>query len=112
MQVAQTILQQLGGNKFAVMTGARHFLDCGNALAFRLPSNFAKDGINAIRITLEDSDTYAVQFGKVRGHSHKVIAEKTGIYCDMLPEVFREATGLETRMPRVFCAASGRQINA
>ena len=45
MTTAQTIFSQLGGNRFALMTGAKGFLSAPDALHFKLPSNFAKDGI-------------------------------------------------------------------
>lgn len=106
MTVATTILQQLGGRSFVAMTGARHFLDCGNGLAFRLPANFAKGGINAVRVTLEDGDTYAVHFAKVRGTAYKAIGEHTGIYCDMLQPLFTAETGLDTTLPRIFTRAA------
>ena len=37
LTVANTILQQLGGNKFRVMTGAKNFVGSNDALTFRLP---------------------------------------------------------------------------
>lgn len=61
-EVAETILKQLGGDRFIAMTGARNFLADGNALRFRLPSNFAKRRINAVRFTLNGTDTYDVVF--------------------------------------------------
>ncbi|ELO20746.1 hypothetical protein SEEE0116_09994, partial [Salmonella enterica subsp. enterica serovar Enteritidis str. 648900 1-16] len=48
--VATEILNQLGGNCFIAMTGAKNFAyfdedgECG--LSFRLPSKFAMNGIN------------------------------------------------------------------
>ena len=39
-QVAETILAQLGGRKFQVMTGAKYFLGGADYLQFKLPSNF------------------------------------------------------------------------
>ena len=96
MSIAHTILQQLGGHKFVVMTGARHLVACENALQFRLPSNFAKAGINAVRVTLEENDTYRVDFNRVRGISCKPVATHEGIYCDMLQQIFTAETGLDT----------------
>ena len=37
MTTAATILEQLGGNKFRAMTGAKNFLDGGSYLSFHLP---------------------------------------------------------------------------
>jgi hypothetical protein len=65
MNIARTIMEQLGGRRFITMTGARDFMDFGNTLQFRLPSRFAKDGINQVRITLTPADLYDMEFGKV-----------------------------------------------
>ena len=97
-EVAQTILQQLGGRRFIVMTGAKHFFVDGDALRFRLPSNFAKRCINAVRITLTAADTYDLVFSNVRGLDSTEIATVTGIYADQLRDVFRSETGLDTTL--------------
>ena|SRR5690348_11826864 len=97
-QVAETILEQLGGNRFIVMTGARGFLDAGNALRFRLPSNFASRGINAVSVTLNGADTYDLVFSKVRGSSVTEVAAVTHVYVDQLRDVFRSETGLDTTL--------------
>ena len=39
MEIANTILDQLGGNKFLAMTGANHLLADGNTLRMTLPKN-------------------------------------------------------------------------
>ncbi len=96
-QTAETILQQLGPNRFVVMTGAQGFLADGNALRFRVPSNFAKGGINAVRVILTDADTYDLVFSKVRGLNVTEITTVTGIYADQLPDV-RSETGLDVAL--------------
>lgn len=94
-EVAETILQQLGGRRFIAMTGAHHFVADGDALRFRLPSNFAASGINAVRITLNCTDTYDLVFSKVAGLDVTEIAAVTDIYADQLRDVFRSGTGLD-----------------
>ena len=96
--IAEIIAHQLGGSKFVAMTGAKGFGSFNNGLTFRLPSNFAKDGINAVRITLEANDTYTMDFMKVRGTNVKDIAQATMVYFDQLQSTFTEYTGLETRI--------------
>jgi len=96
--IAMTILAQLGGNRFTAMTGAKQFGDTGNGLSFRLPSNFATKGINHVKIELNDLDLYDITFTKIRGMKVTVIAEASGIYCDMLRDVFTKATGLDTSL--------------
>ena len=100
MSVAQTILQQLGGNKFLVMTGAKNLVNHSkeNALSFKLPSKFATDGINYVKITLQPNDTYTMEFGKVWGVKYKVIHTVEGVYCDMLQTIFTDKTGLDTSL--------------
>lgn len=66
MNVAQTILTQLGGNRFAAMTGAKQFVAVTDYLQFKLPANFAKGGINCVKVTLTAADLYDVEFMKVR----------------------------------------------
>lgn len=99
-QIAQTILEQLGGNRFAVMTGAKHFLADGNSLKFKLPggSGFCKNGINYVVVTLEPSDTYAVEFYKIRSLKMKLVSKVDNVYCDQLQDVFTGATGLYTSL--------------
>lgn len=96
LQIAETIRRQLGANRFTAMTGARDFYAIESGLQFRLPSNFARDGINCVRVTLDASDTYSVRFIKTRGMSVKECGTLSGIYADQLRRVFTERTGLET----------------
>lgn len=98
-EVPQIILQQLGGSKFITMTGAKSFVGGKDMLMFALPARFAKDGINKVRITLEPSDTYKVEFMKIRGTQPvKIVAEVDSVYADMLQRIFTSHTGLDTRL--------------
>lgn len=102
--VAAEILRQLGGKRFAKVTGAKDFLGDEKSLMFSLPStrHFVKDGINKVRITLDPSDTYTIEFMKISRRNGefniKTIKETDGIYNDMLQEVFSRYTGLTTRV--------------
>lgn len=98
--IAQTILQQLGGKRFAVMTGAHTFTDDGDALTFRLPgkSGYVKDGINVVRVRLTAADDYEVEFFRHRGMTWEIVYKTDGIYCDQLREVFENHTGLRTSL--------------
>ena len=40
-QVAETILEQLGGYTFVCMTGARQMVDLGNGISIMFPKNFS-----------------------------------------------------------------------
>lgn len=100
--VATEILNQLGGNRFIAMTGAKNFAyfdedgECG--LSFRLPSKFAMNGINLVKIKLTFSDTYQVTFARVRGAMVKEVSTFDNVYCDQLECLFNEQTGLATRL--------------
>jgi hypothetical protein len=102
--VAEAILDQLGGRSFLAMTGARDLVGGERRLTFRLPRGFAQNRIDRVEISLDASDTYTVRFThwNARALCGRIIRAEAGIYDDMLAPLFREATGLETRMPSVF----------
>ena len=94
------VLRQLGGNRFIAMTGAKNFVQskADRYLAFKLPSNFAYEGINYVKVQLNSLDLYDVTFSKIRGTSIKEISRAEGIYGDMLAQIFRKHTKLNTRL--------------
>jgi hypothetical protein len=102
IEIANIILEQIGGPKMAKMTGAKNFTAINNGLQFKLPSNFARDGINCVRVVLEPSDTYTVSFLKVRGTSYKEVSSFDETYCDQLRGLFEEVTGLRTSLTAVY----------
>ena len=58
--VGDTILQQFGGNRFIVMTGARNIYTMKNGLQFDIGRNGSR--ANRVRVTLNGDDTYTMQF--------------------------------------------------
>ena len=58
--VAETILQQLGGNKFQAMTGSRCVGYDAKSLTIRLAKNMSK--ANHLKITLTGLDLHDVEF--------------------------------------------------
>ena len=100
MEIAQTIIDQLGGKRFIAMTGARAIYALDSGVQFGLPGSggFTKHGINRVRIILEPSDTYTVKFFKIRGMKKTHEIEYSNVYDDNLQSVFREATGLDTNL--------------
>ncbi|TXH50894.1 MAG: hypothetical protein E6Q97_19510 [Desulfurellales bacterium] len=96
MLVAKTILSQLGGNRFLVMTGAKSLVGGANFLAFRLPR--ANDGINYVRVTLNGKDLYKVEYGRATVKGYKPIAGDDDIYAEDLVRCFEATTGLATRL--------------
>lgn len=59
MTVANTILNQLGGNQFLAMTGCKNLMGFENGLQMRIPQNGSK--ANFLKITLEADDTYKME---------------------------------------------------
>ena len=100
--IAKTILEQIGGRRFAAMTGSKDFIDMGNGLRMSLARN--KTSANRLDIIYDAGlDLYNMRFYR-RTFSKKTFECKTkdietheGIYCDMLEEVFTIVTGLYTR---------------
>ena len=117
MTVANTILEQLGGNKFIAMTGAKNFLSDGNTLRMTLPKNRSK--ANRLYVTLDATDTYTMYFFQVSmmvyffkftaGRLNKKtfawtpdkqedIKKVSGVYADMLQDIFTATTGMATHL--------------
>ena len=112
MNTAQIILEQLGGNKFIAMTGAKNFVSDGDTLRMTLPRNGSK--ANRLNITLAPDDTYTMHFFKFSAGGLRVnhkkgtadfvepkieeVAIYNGIYCNQLEELFTEVTKLYTRL--------------
>lgn len=97
MQVAQTILQQLGGNKFLAMTGSKNLASGSNYLRMNLVTNKTK--AKYLYIYLEANDTYRMEFVSVNRNLDRVVKkEYTDVYFDQLQELFTEATGLYTSL--------------
>jgi hypothetical protein len=95
LAVAESIIEQLGGNKFIAMTGAKNFVGDKNSLSFRLPSRFAKDGINFVRVVLNGLDLYDVEYGKIHGIKYKKIEICGNVAVDVLRFNFIHTTGLD-----------------
>jgi hypothetical protein len=98
MSVAETILAQLGGNKFLAMTGAKYLTAHDDALSFKLPPSFASSGINYVKITLTPMDVYTVEAYRLRGVKATLVESYDNVYVDMLRSVFTKVTGLNTSL--------------
>ena len=101
--IAQTILQQMGGHRFALTTGSKDFFGLGNGLLMSLSRN--KTSANRLEIIYDEGlDLYNMRFyrktfsKKTFESKTKDIAKYEGIYFDMLEEIFTEVTGLNTRL--------------
>lgn len=91
--VAQTILSQLGGNKFLAMTGAKNLVGGGDSLQFSIGRG-AVNKANKVRITLNVFDEYTVSFYNYRKLEMKEIETVEGVTVDALRAVFTDRTGM------------------
>lgn len=99
--IAKTIFEQIGGRRFAAMTGSKDFIDMGNGLRMSLARN--KTSANRLDIIYDaGADLYNMRFYR-KTFSKKTfecritdIATHEGIYCDMLEDMFTMVTGLYT----------------
>lgn len=92
-QVGKTILQQMGGlGRITAMLGAKNIVLSDNGVSFRWPNKERAKG-NAVRITLDPSDTYTMEFLNVSGSSAKTVKKYTDVYNDQLVDIFEKQTG-------------------
>ena len=97
LKVAETILSQLGGNKFRVMTGAKNFGGTEDSLSMRIGRNSSNS--NYLKITLNAWDLYDMKFCKLtRKFEEKSVTEYENIYNDMLTDQFTAHTGMYTSL--------------
>jgi hypothetical protein len=95
---AQTILAQLGGNKFIAMTGAKNIMrhpDGALSLKFQMCRK-----ANYMKITLNSLDTYDIEFGKIRQGklAYTMTQPFWDVYSDQLQDIFTHYTGLNTHL--------------
>lgn len=98
LPVATTILQQLGGARFMAMTGCRNPVGGENFLQLNLRRNNTK--ATYLKVTLNAMDLYDLEFFKLNPKTFDIEVKATheGVYFDMLPAVFTQATGLYTSL--------------
>lgn len=102
MNVAQIILQQIGGNQFVVMTGARNFVAREKSLTFGVPGTTTKNRANRVVVELTPDDLYTVTFQRLHACKLTTVGEVSGIYADQLRGTFERATGLRTSLTAVY----------
>ena len=97
MRVAEEILNQLGGNRFRVMTGAKNFGGPDNSLRMRIGRN--KTNANYMEVVLNSMDLYDITFAKVTKYGEmKSVKTYDNVYNDMLVEIFESHTGMYTSL--------------
>lgn len=95
-----TIYQQLGGNKFAAMVGAKNFVKDGDTM---LQFDIGRGALNKatkVRIELDQHDTYSVRF--YRWNAAKMdlrpISQYFNVYAADLTRIFRNETGFDAHL--------------
>ena len=97
MRVAETMLSQLGGNRFRVMTGAKNFAATDNSLRMRIGRN--KTNANYMEVSLNMLDLYDITFAKVTKMGEmKSVKTYDNVYNDMLVSIFESHTGMYTKL--------------
>jgi len=105
IQIANTILAQLGGNKFIAMTGSTNFLAIPNGISMHLKKN--RSGAKYLNITLNGKDLYDMEFSKITIkkigafiRDEKLVTVKTikDVFNDQLQEIFQSVTGFRTQL--------------
>lgn len=96
LTIANTILAQLGGQRFKLMTGAR-LVGSDRSLIIKMPKT-GKDGSNKWVITLNGRDTYDIDTSFVRGMQSFPKSHFTDIYVDSLVELFERTSGFYTKL--------------
>ena len=95
-EIANTILEQLGGNRFIAMTGSRVNGFSKESLNFKLIRNKSK--ANFLNIKLNSLDLYDVKFNKFFKHDLKLVKEFNNVYAEDLKELFTKETGLNVSL--------------
>ena len=97
-EIAQTIVNQLGGRRFMLMTGTKSFaFDSTGGVSFKICRNKSK--CNHVVIEYDYSkDLYNVVFGRIHGTKYSELKRTNGCYFDMLVEMFEDYTGLYTTL--------------
>ena len=103
LTVAETILKQLGGNKFRMMTGAlvisgnHRLAGDENSLSMKIGRNSSNS--NYLKITLNSMDTYDMEFAKLtKMGEKKSVTEYKNVYNDLMRGTFTAHTGMYTSL--------------
>ena len=107
IKIADTIAKQMGATRggirqIAAFTGASNFVamrdngDRRGGLSFNFPRTKNRKGhsVNRVKVTLDANDTYSVEFGYQHGTSYSIRYMMSGVYSDMLRDMWWNNTGL------------------
>ncbi len=94
LEVANTIIEQLGGfGRLRAMVGAFNLVGDATSVTLRFKGSRKT---NMLKVTLNSTDTYTVEFLKYSPSKCKATTVKktSMVYCDMLVSLFENTTGL------------------
>lgn len=94
--VSNTIMSQLGGNRFCIMVGVKYPTYSSRTLSFQIGANSKK--VTGVHIELDNNDTYTMTFFRIRNLRVEECAKVEGVYAENLREVFTRHTGIETSL--------------
>lgn len=97
IEIANTIIAQLGGRRFSVMVGMKNPVALESGVMFNIGTG-AKSGINRVVVRLMPSDTYTVEFWKIGRSKAAKIEEHEDVYAEDLQAIFTAATGFYTSL--------------
>ncbi len=85
-----------GIHRLSAMIGAKDFVRGEDFVQFKFNAFAGKDSpsYNFCKITLETSDTYTMELGKIKNHELVKSDELDGLWQDELKETFENTTGL------------------
>jgi hypothetical protein len=95
LEIAKVMLQQLGGNAFVYLRGAKveRIYERDGIVVLRLKVGKNAKGINRFEMAYnEGQDLYELRFIRNRKNTDVVTNEYKEVYCDMLSRLFEEAT--------------------
>ena len=100
-ELADTIIRYIspeGIPGLKMMMKANNFTLLENGVSFRF---LGSKKMNHLEVILNPRDTFNLTLGKVTVTKHQEVKKFTDVHCDQLGEIFRDETGLETRIPRI-----------
>ena len=90
--ITDTIIEQLGGNRFIAMTGATIVYD--ESEKYILVRFRGSRKANGLIVKLEPSDLYSMYFSR----NGETVCVRKDVYWDKLQNIFTDVTGLATRL--------------
>ena len=98
-QIADTIWQQLGGQRFSLLTGTNPICygEKNGKVYLLMSVGRNSKSVNRFEVAYnEHLDLYEVRFIRKRGDQAHVVANYNEVYCDMLHTLFEQHTGMVT----------------